>query len=653
MASSTRTLVYAFPTENADVADAAVRTLATQTITVPETVGRVFRSARISVYCQDFCTATGATVGEMRVGCSVGGAAYTTVTETDDLTHSGENMGIVFEADFTAQFTANFGAGTTQTVQVQIYVDQTSGTTLGTRNACALLELTYDFDVTNTTFANTLIIPIDSNTGALGVTLAELGTNQGPYLTGASGIIKETNPVVTDWFIVFDGCENGNGTTTDLTVGTALDSEAQVNFGISERTFGSDRYTRYIIQRKAVVPTTTSLHAIRAVCGTASHHHLAARLFVTYTYDANSAAATHSLWIPFNVPFNGATTEADAQVYRIPVDIQEPGTIALVQSGVHLHWSLVGAMTTTNYFSLKVGAGSARTYTSSLASGSQCGTLALTQRIDSGGAAGAALTLARGLNYIDVKLWAGAQRAAAGWCGMLYLNYTSTGVASGTNGRWKHNHTIVKSIANTDWLVTDYFRKIAATALALIADDAYWLQCAGLRVNVAVNGTTVIPSQRYAAEVLSGEGRAGVADGWAEIGVQTLAPVAENGHYPSFQCSLDTWKQHPADPRLYRLDVERSRQFGVAAPRQSSDMAGIVTYHGITYAYTDTVSGYAGTGAVTVKIHDATSGEHLYTVTASAGGSYTVNVYDNTRPHFSEVREDGTHVGRSDDWTAT
>jgi hypothetical protein len=78
----------------------------------------------------------------------------------------------------------------------------------------------------------------------------------------------------------------------------------------------------------------------------------------------------------------------------------------------------------------------------------------------------------------------------------------------------------------------------------------------------------------------------------------------------------------------------------------------LTTIHAITFTATGQVSGYAGTGAVTVKVLEDATNEHLYTVTASAGGEYTATMYDSTRDHYAHVFEDATHVGRSAKWKA-
>ena len=248
MALVTKTTTWGFGTDTADVSDATLRTFASKTV-YAETNSRVFKSAIVEVYAMDRCTLTGATVTEASIGVNVGGAGYTTVTETDDLTHSGENQGYIFAADFTVQFTANFGAGASAAVLIQMYIDLSTGTTLTTNNACALLRLTYEHDDGATNCLKTMIIPLESSNGAGAPTsIAQLGTNQIPILTGASGMIKDAAAAtIRDYFFIIEGNENNNGATINFTPSFRIDSGgATLTCGTITRVFGSDKWDRFI-----------------------------------------------------------------------------------------------------------------------------------------------------------------------------------------------------------------------------------------------------------------------------------------------------------------------------------------------------------------------------------------------------------------------
>lgn len=79
-----------------------------------------------------------------------------------------------------------------------------------------------------------------------------------------------------------------------------------------------------------------------------------------------------------------------------------------------------------------------------------------------------------------------------------------------------------------------------------------------------------------------------------------------------------------------------------------------ITYHTITFTISGTVSGYSGDGSgLTVSIYRADNKEIVGETTTAAGGGYSLTWYDNTIDIFGECREDATHVGRSDNSTAT
>jgi hypothetical protein len=656
MALVTKTTWWGFGTDTADVADATLRTFASQTV-YAETNSRVFKSAIVEVYYMDRCTLTGATVTEARIGVNVGGAGYTTVTETDDLTHSGENNGCIFAADFTAQFTDNFGAGASAAVLIQMYIDLSTGTTLTTNNCCALLKLTYEHDDGATNCLKTMVIPLESSNGTGAPTsLTELGTNQIPIITGASGIIKDcATATIRDYFFIIEGNENNNAATVNFNNSFRIDSGgATFTGGTITRVFGSDKPNRYIWSLKGGVPDTTVVHQFQWMSSVVtSFHHLTIKLVVTYeVVRANCTGTSVSVQIPFRFPDIGATTTGDQQVVRIPIDIQEPGTVTLRQSGVQIHWDISSAMTTASYISAQVGSQTARAYTSNIASGSLCGELMLLQRFDSGSAGGSGASLARGQSYVDVKMFTAAARAVAGFSGIMYLNYSTDSVPA--TGIDTANHTIWKNLRDWEWLLSTEYQEVAAVAPAYIAETYYWIQNVSAWMITYFNGTTGTPWHRLFGEVLSGEGVLSVADGWKEAGDFTPAALAEAGHYEWAANITDWFKRHPSDPKPYQMDVETSRKWRIYSPRSGIQGQFCTTYHSIRYTNTRAVTGYTGTGAVPVKLHDYTNGEMLYEVTAAVGGVYTYLVYDNTRQLVSRTYESASgKSGASVPWTAS
>jgi hypothetical protein len=109
------------------------------------------------------------------------------------------------------------------------------------------------------------------------------------------------------------------------------------------------------------------------------------------------------------------------------------------------------------------------------------------------------------------------------------------------------------------------------------------------------------------------------------------------------------------------LNPKNSRAYFIFAPVHGGPTTGgtipglisVVTYHGITKTASGTVINYTGNGSgITVTIHRSDTGEKIATATTAVGGSYTVTeVFDDTIQHFSEARQDGTHLGRSELYT--
>jgi hypothetical protein len=653
-----KTTLWGFPTDTASVANSTNRNFAVQTV-YAETNSRVIKSAIIEVYCQDVCTATGNTLGELRVQVSFDNVTWSASPvgyELDDYTTSGEALGILYGFDFTAFFIANFGALATKTVYIRNFWTLSGGTGLTTINSCALLKLTYEFDDAATNCLKTMIIPlgsVQSNADIPSTLGTNMGTDQIPILTGASGIIREvTNPTIRDYFFLIEGNENDVGGTVDFQMLTRIDTAgATFTSGLIERALGSDKAFRFIWSLKGANPNTTLVHNFQVATAVNGFAHFCVKLVITYEFTRASAVGTSvSIQLPFRMQDIGATTAADQQVIRIPFDIEEPGAITLRQSGVALHWCVSGAMATAGVPTIQVGAQTARAYTSGLAAGSICGEESALQRFDAGAIGGVGATLQRGKSYVDVKVFSSARATIAGVGGVLYLNYSTDAVPA--TGIDTANHTIWNTIVDTDFSLPVQYLEVAATAPAYIADPDYAIQWASGWVIKYWHGTTGVAWACLYVEILAGEGNLGVADGWQILDAFRPAVFAEVGYY---QCAADCWdvfKRWPGDPKANQMNIESARKWRLYSTRGSCGIQFCVTYHSITYTGTKAITEFTGTGALPVKIHDYTSGELLYEVTSAVGGVYTYKCYDNTRQLISRVYESSSGLsGASEPWT--
>ena len=650
MAIRTKTVEYVHDCTTTSVTSNTRSTFSSITLTLPETGTRTFLSVMLEVHARGNNTVL-ASVTQSTLGIVLG-AASTNDAITSYATDSpgGECQHFRFTRDCTSYFTSNFGSGTTQTFAASVIV-----TGIATINISAKILITYSYDDTDpsaNTRVKTVKIPIEGNTGLLTASLVELGTNQVPILTGGSGILPEASITVKDlWFEVF--APNAAVATTSFNLNLALDAEAAASFGTLPLTQNAALWEYVIWHRPSI--TTTSTHAFKASSSTASRFAmLGAVMCVTYTYDHSSTTSVmNSIELPLHAEQGslGGTTSADQSRMQAQFFIEEPGTITLAQSGVFCSWN----MHDNALMTVLVAAGSqtARTYTATLPS-QVAGQQSLTQRVDSGSAQGAGVSIARGLNTFTLNVYSSTSASdttGSGFGSILYLNYTSSLHASGDG---VHNHTtrwLISPMAQFDGTMT---MGIASGGQPNISESAYWVNWVGYD-SFFMNGG--IMAVCYEAEVLSGEGK---GDGWQDLRV-FISRVPNHFNYYSVPISCyftptdPLFRRHPADPNTTRLDPEGVRKYRYTSIGSQNtgdggyiDLEMLVTYHAIGISCTRTVSGYTGTGAsLTVNLYRDDTKEWLYQATTISGGNYTFTAFDNTINLFAEVYQDSTHVGRS------
>jgi hypothetical protein len=645
-----KTVDYFFPMVTADQTDAADVDFTQITITIEETTTRTFTSAILEVSWMDFVTATGGTVDTYSVSLKLGASAYTTITEGDDITHSGENGAFLVHYDFTTLFNTSFGASATQTCDFRLNIDQSTGTTTGWRNGCGRLLLSYTYDDSAETLTKTVYIPIESNTARLGTSdYAAIGTDQVPQLTGVGGLLPEDSVTIKQAYFVIDFNESADSSSTDITLYARVNSTVST-IGVLERWGTTERYDRIVLEH--VSDDHGAAYDFESYASVASCALMSIVLVVTYTFSvASTDTVLNSLAIPFALGSAGGTGSGDAQVVRISVDIQEPTTIALKQSGVALFCTpLAGTTGNSNDFSVAIGSQTAITYNPRY--GTPSGGAGLVQRLDSGSAAGAGVTInARGIADIDVKVYHGTQRGIQCFTGILYLNYTS-GVAA--TGIASHNHTFVHSLCDYDAAIPTQFRETADKAVS-ISETNWYLNGFGLMTRQIQNGNAGnmiwVDTQ---AEILSNEGYRAVGDGWAQIGTFLGSGATETGVYPFAINLLPFFRRHSSDPNTTRLALETARAYRFSGPRVNAMAYFMCTYHSVTQTISGTLTSYTGDGSgITVNIHDASTHEWLYTATTAAGGTYSTTAFDDTRDVYGEARQDSTHMGRTDNGKAS
>lgn len=655
MATRLKTIRFAFPTL-ASISDAVVTNFTQITVYIPES-SPVFKKVAVTWGAGDIITATGGTWTEQRTGLRLGAAGYTTVTNTNDVAHSSENLCAVITADLTAHFTTNW-TGTSMTCDLQVYADQSTGTTLGLVDAFAYVDITYEYDDTSATHIKTVCLPI----GGLAVANANTtkpGTAQfdGTF-PALDTICPEASKTYRAIWLEVEGAEGLGTSTVDLTWSWEIDSLGAYTTSNHERGLGFDRKWTYcynLMSGGTPIFTTNATHSIYVWnSATGAFLYSSFKLYVTYEFSPGSTTTVlNSIQVPFsNVTLPSNTDITDPTVVEIPVWIDEPGTITK-QLTAFEYWI---ENVSSNSSDVRIAPGTSGTYVTY--GNTTTGLAGNYHRLQEFSTVTNGLTLARGLNRIllNVRDFAGATCSMTGF---LLLNYHSGKASAGVGA---HNHTVHWPVYLRDATATGQEFLSASVAPAL-PESAYFLN--GVAAVFSLLGTSTglsVNGYDYAVERLAAEQTAGVK-GWDRLmAAYNYAVVMETGYYITVIDALWFFKQWPSDPRPAlgsdgkpRVDIETARRWRWALHPPSNNKYPTfqlyVTYHSITFEKTTTVS---SSGGGTVNASLCRKGPPVETVlTGSRSGNGTIvwTWYDDTANMLVEAREDATHVGRSNDFT--
>lgn len=634
MALAQKTVMYTIPMVTTDSTDAVSRTLGTVTVDIPETTSRTFKSVFAEWSYMDGVTATGGTVSESRLGIQIDAVAVNTITELDDLTHSGENIsGVLQIDDHTSYFQTNF-TGTSHTITVTSYVDMSTGTTLVSRNECVILYITYEYDDTSATQVKTVIIPFESTSAALSTTAdTQIGTNQIPQLTGTGGFLAENTVTIKDWFIIAEGNVGNGAGAVDITLSFRVDNDTTYNPGIIERALASDGWYRFIY-KPTVVPNTTVNHIWKAWSSVATtFHSMAFKLVVTYTFNASaSTRITNSIALP--IVFNGMkpnATERQALIAERNLNLPEPGTLEFLQSGCQVNYSTANAATVL----IKVGDQTAfKTFNTNQTL--SCGMATGITRTDAGAFAGSMFTIGRGFFKILFKLYASAGTIGTA-SGILYLNYISDKSSLGTGAHQCTKYQLIRSLdrtASSD-AVSSVFQptkpsKWYLTGLGFIAK--YW--------DVAALNANTLQLEKSSGTVSR-----------ENLGTNFNITDAELGYFENIYSARDYFKRHDNDPDTDRVDFFASNNGYRLSSLSTIQFALIAmwTSHSCYTSESAAVTNYSGDGSgITINVRRQDTGEIVSTTVTSAGGTFTFDNYWQNIPIFTEAYQSSLLFGRSD-----
>jgi len=640
MAIRTKTIEVPFDSRVTTLATATTHTFTTQTIFIPEVTSRVFRSVKLRIGVMD-AQATAFSMTAITVGIVLGAAAAGNQAFTNSPTgNSGEHSSYVFERDVTAYFTANFGAGASQTCAPTFIA--TGGTTI---NLCAKLIITYEYeDTPQVTRIKTVRILIESDVGALTATLAAIGGAQIPnldtFLPEASKVYRHI------WFEVI-GNDYSVGTTNDPTLNFRIDAGGTTHSsGAFFTDLASARGFWYLWNAGTGAFTTNATHELHLAASTvttaATFNHLGLMLCVNYEYNHDtSTSVMNSLLLPMqNISFPGATAAADDSRVETEFYVTEPAAVALVQSGILMCYTAQGAVSP----SIAVGGQTARAYTDVALL--YCGHTAFTQRFDSGSAAGAGLTLVRGRNRLRVNV----RIATAGinptsFQALAIVNYTS---AKSAQGEGVHSHSVYYHIADAFTVAAGVSRYIAALAAINIPEAAYYVSNVGVEASMQLASPAIAPFE-ISAELGTGEL---TEDGWTSpSGMTVFNGESEVGNWSYFQELTNFFRRWPGDP-LDRAVLEASRRWRIiSAVNQYTSLGLWVTYNATVFSVGGNVTGSGG-GTVNLALYRKRDGRLLLQTSRVGNGAYSFTWHENVENLFVEARESATLIGRSDDGLA-
>ena len=622
MATRFKTVEYWFD-NIATLADNTL-TAATQiTVYIPETIV-AFRSVVVEcVVADQFTTATNTTQRDIQL--TLQGASASTVSNTQTLTQSGENVIHMFSADFTSYFTTNW-TGTSRTLDCSILCNTSA---VGCANASVRVVISYTYDDTSTTHVKTVWIPLNAPLTALATTKPGTATDTIPDL---STYCPEASKTFRQTTIVVQGNQESSG-TVDMSLSIEVDSAGALTSTAYEKSLASSCWYRY---NRVVSFTTNATHSFYIWASVTDFDHPQAWLVVTYEFDSTTTSNTlKSVLLPaeFGGPMGGPTS-ADYQRVSRDLWIQEGGTITTQRMAVFMFWDQFGAMTGLN---MRFGTGSFNAYSSVAAT--VCGGCGSMIRNDS------AFTLARGKNTLTADVY-NTDAADLGFnlSSMFMINYTS---AMHSDGPGAENHTVIRNLRVVGTAAASQQTIVSSIALD-IPETGHFKNSIGLNY-IYTSNTTGNPAGVHVGveRLASGEGgliwenvyeSMGGTD--PEVGIRTAWATARSIFRRWVDGSI-------VDADASRISIETARRWRLASAAASYDHLDVyLTYHTIDYVFSGTISGSSG-GTVTLNLCRAATGERVMSTSRSGNGAYSFNWFDNTENMFIEAYESSTRKGRS------
>jgi hypothetical protein len=646
-------------------------------------------SAKLEIYCHN----NGAAAFDMAsytIGFGRGTTLPTTADYTTEVT-TNATVGIkagtlMFSRDLTSWFNttltasdkSSLVAGSGTGIGYTFSLTTSGGTTISLTNFTAKLIITVH--VTESAGkplrrCNMVRIPMDGRLGHLPLTTTWTAYAVG-NLPALNTFLPEGGKTIQAAWVEIEGNDQSSG-TADLGLAMRCD-----NIVGSDVTFGSTIKSQNLanfFKLHYLIPSAywTAAYTLNllAVCGVGTKnafYHPSFVLHVVYTYTPASTTRcliSQMLVHGHEAPFGRVNINE-----RVKALIQEQNP-TLVQSGVVMNWTC--SSNSTKGVRVKMEGHADYAYLTAASAGSiatQAGQEQYSFRFDPGGALGAGVSIARGMNDLSIMFYQTAQSTndTSNRPAMInfrtYLNYTCDAPSSdyetypefGGTGPYTYNNmsrTIYKGLFSSNslpqfqetGLITSnmnipnnygedgrYVTNLAMDWRALVFGQSANVRMGVLRMTTEPKGQAFLP--------------AGVAYAqWAELGVGVSKSDA--GSVISFRCDFNrhfrpSW-YHPADQGLDWFLVDR--RFLVENQRDvviCSDSCMWETSSGIFQTKFGSVvkAGESLTGQV-VDVFDQND-VHVYEATCNAAGSFSAIVFDDTIQYYAVARR-GLKAGSS------
>lgn len=651
---------------NTTLATATRFDTASKTLTISETAERVFESVRLIMTFRSEWAATNAVIG-VRMGIKLGAAATVDYDRTPAAQNTASrNIFDQYDVDVTDYFNLNFGTGTTQTCVASIAVASTVGANIN--GITFKLIVTYAFDPNlNTTRTKCHSFAIQSQITTLTTAYQEIGTdgiNPAPsgQIPAWDTLLPELSKTYVQYYLdlwAHDG--NGSGVTA-ITPSLKIDAGAAVPRATIDLTINTLLMWRDQYDMTSLGLATNATHTLNMIGDTTTTPRLTfpgGFATIIYTYDHPSTLVNNLAMYEAIVPMTMSESDANGMVnfdsstvanflvdgsrFVAVLDIQEPGTPTIVQSGV---FSMTEIGAANNQFERRIGGAQLhRVFTPVALQGPS----PIITRVDG------VWTLQRGINRLTMDCYSSTagSKATNDSCYAI-INYTAGIRVDVQNGNHAINH------------VGHVYDSLVSAGPIDVGRDAYSARPPVLGTPFRITALMLEVWYRMGAASLTNplmiENKQNEWDnGWSQIYHNTsltgVAVVQSQKVTHGFLRSVNQDNLHTG-----KIDITQRRRIMSASELATNALFAAwswwVTYHQHAFVVSGTCTA-AGLAApdgsvVTVFAYGATlldpnpNAAELVTTAIVAGGAgaFTCTVPDNTRQYFA-IYENGGQAGAS------